>query len=116
MNGHLVTIEISVESGTDKRVKLDCLALDQYRLKRLNAKPVKRRCPVQHDRMLADHLFQNIPDFGTFLFDHPLGHLHRAGHAIKFEFRVDEGFEKLQRHFLWQATLMQLQLRTNHDH
>ena len=112
VNGHLVTVKIGVEGGTDKRMKLDCLTLDKHRLKRLNAKPVKRRRTVQHDRMLADHLFQDIPDLGTFLFDHPLGHLHGTGHPIEFQLRIDEGLEQLQRHFLWQATLMQLELRS----
>ena len=116
VNSHLVTIKIGVESGTDKRVKLDCLTLYQHRLKRLNAKPVKRRRTVQHDRVLANYLFQNIPDLGSFLLDHPFGHLHGTGHPIEFEFRIDEGLEQLQRHFLWQATLMQLKFRSNHDH
>ena len=116
MNRHLVTVEVGVEGSTDQRVKLDGLALDKDRLERLNAKTVQRRRPVQHHRMLADHLFEDIPDLGTFLFHHALGHLHGAGHRIEFQLRVDERLEQLQRHFLRQAALVQLQLGTDNDH
>ena len=116
MNRHLVTVEVGVEGSTDQRVKLDGLALDKDRLERLNAKTVQRRRPVQHHRMLADHLFEDIPDLGTFLFHHSLGHLHGAGHRIEFQLRVDEGLEQLQRHLLRQAALVQLQLGTDNDH
>ena len=70
VNGHLVTIEVSVERGTDQRMQLDRLTFDQHRLESLDAETVKGRRAVQHDRMLADNLFQDIPDFRTFFF-HP---------------------------------------------
>ncbi|CAI8200501.1 MAG: Uncharacterised protein [SAR116 cluster bacterium] len=106
MNSHLVTVKIGIEGGTDQRMQLDCLAFDKDRFKRLNTKPVQCRCAVQHHRMLADHLFKDIPHLGTFLFDHPFGHLHRAGHRIEFQLGIDEGLEQLERHFLWQAALV----------
>ena len=116
MDRHLITVEVGVEGGTDQRMKLDGLALDEDRLERLDAKTVQRRRAVQHHRMLTDHLFKDIPDLGTFLFHHALGHLHGAGHRIEFQLRVDEGLEQLQRHLLGQAALVQLQLGTDNDH
>ena len=40
---HLVTVEVGVERGTDQRVQLDGLALDQHRLEGLDAQPVQGR-------------------------------------------------------------------------
>ena len=36
--------------------------------------------------------------------------------ALQFQTVVNEGFEKLQGHFLGQAALMQAQVRSDHDH
>ena len=97
-------------------MKLDGLALDKHRLECLDTKAVQGWRAVQHHRMLANHLFQNIPDFGMFFFYHTLGHLNGAGHRVEFQLRIDEWLEQLQCHLLWQATLMQLQFRTDNDH
>ena len=73
VNGHLIAIEIGVKGGTNQRVKLNSLTFDQDRLESLNAKTVQGRGPVQHHRMLANDLFENIPDFRTFFLQHALG-------------------------------------------
>ena len=65
--------------------------------------------------MLADHLFQDVPDLGALLLDHALGGLDGRGHAVEFELGIDEGLEQLERHLLGQAALMQLELGTDHD-
>ena len=70
VHGHLVAVEIRVERGANQRMQLDRLAFDQHRLKRLNAKPVQRRCTVQHHRVLAYHLFENIPNFRPLFLHH----------------------------------------------
>ena len=79
-----------------------------------------RRCRVgarfKQDRMLADHLLQDVPDLGPLLLDHPLGRLDGLGHAVELELGVDERLEQLERHLLGQAALMQLELGTDHDH
>ncbi len=67
VDSHLVAVEVRVESGTDERVQLDCLAFDQGGLERLDAKTVQRRRTVQENRMLADDLVEDIPDFRLFL-------------------------------------------------
>ena len=85
MHGHLVTVKVSVKCRTDQRMQLNGLAFDQNRLECLNAKTVQGWRAIEHHRMLADHLFKNIPDFGTFFFHHALGHLHRTRHRIKLK-------------------------------
>ena len=79
---HLVAVEVGVERGADQRVKLDRLAFDQHRLERLDAQAMQGRRAVQHHRMLADHLFQDVPHLGTLLLHHPLGGLDGGGVAV----------------------------------
>jgi hypothetical protein len=62
VHGHLVAVEVRVEGGADQRVQLDRLALDQHRLERLDAQAVQRRRAVEQHRVLADHLFEDVPD------------------------------------------------------
>ena len=116
MHRHLVAVEVGVEGGADQRVKLDRFAFDQHRLERLDAEAVQGRRAVQHHRMLADHLFQDVPHFGTLLLHHPLGGLDGRRVAVFFQLRVDERLEQLERHLLRQAALVQLQFRPDHDH
>ncbi len=82
VHGHLVTIEVSVERSTNQRVKLDGLAFDQLGLERLDAETVQRRRPVQQDRVLADNLVEDVPDFRLFFFDEFFGSLHCTGKAL----------------------------------
>ena len=115
MHGHLVAVEVGVEGRTDQRVQLDRLALDQDRLERLDAQAVQRRGAVQQHRMFADHLVQDVPDLGAFLFDQLLGLLDGGRIALGFQPRIDERLEQLQGHLLGQAALVQLQFRPGHD-
>ncbi len=112
---HLVAVEVGVERGADQRVKLDRLALDQHRLERLDAETMQRRRAVQQHRMLADHLLEDVPHFGSFLLHHPLGGLDGGGVAVLLQLRVDERLEQLERHLLRQPALVQLQLRPDDD-
>ena len=112
---HLVAVEVRVEGRANQRMKLDRLTLDEHRLERLNAQTVQRRRPVEKHRVLANHLFQDIPDLGALFFHHALGRLDGRGHAVELELGIDEGLEELQRHLLRQAALMQLELRAHHD-
>ncbi len=116
VHGHLVAVEVGVECGADQRVQLNGLALDQQGLERLDAQAVQRGRAVEHHRMLADHVFQNVPDDGGLRFDFLLGRLDGGGHAHGFELVEDEGLEQLQRHQLGQAALMQLEGRAHGNH
>ena len=75
MNSHLVTVEIGVEGRTDQRMDPNGLPFDQDRIKSLNAETVKGGRTVQHDRVIANDLVQDIPDFGDFPFHKLLGAL-----------------------------------------
>ncbi len=43
-------------------VQADRVALDEHRLERLDAHAVERRRAVQQDRVVLDHLFEDVPD------------------------------------------------------
>ena len=112
---HLVAVEVGVKGGADQRMQLDRLAFNQDRLKALNAQAVQGRCAVQHHRMLADDLLQNIPDFRPLPLHHPLRSLDGGGHAVFLKPRIDERLEQLQRHLFGQAALVQFEFRANND-
>ena len=61
VHGHLVTVEVSVEGGTNKRMQLDSLSLDQFRLEGLDTQAVQGRCAVEEHRMPFEDVFQNVP-------------------------------------------------------
>ena len=115
VNGHLVAIEVGVERGADERVQLDGLAFDQGRFEGLDTQTVKRRRTVQENRVLADDLVEDIPDFRLFLLDQLLGLLDGRGVTLGVETGVDERLEELERHLFRQAALVQLEFRTGHD-
>ena len=116
MHRHLIAVEVGVIPGADQRVDHDRVALDQHRLERLNSHPVQRRGTVQQHRVLVDHLLQDVPDFRVPSLQHALGALDRVRQAVLLELANDERLVQLQRDLLGQAALVQLQLRTDHDH
>ena len=79
---HLVAVEVGVERGADERMQLDRLAFDQHRLESLDAEAMQGRRTVQHDRVLANDLVENIPDFRPFLLDHASWRLDRRDEAV----------------------------------
>ncbi len=115
MDGHLIAIKVRIECSTDQGMKLDCLAFNQHRLKRLDTEAVQGWSPIEHHRMLLDNLLKDIPDLGFFLLHHLLGALDGGRQATLFKLLIDKGFEQLKSHFLGQTALMQLQLRTDDD-
>ena len=115
MDGHLVTVKVGVECRTDERVKLDSLAFDQDWFERLNAQTVQRWRTVQQYGMLADNLIEDVPNFLTLLFDPLLGLLQGHRKTLGIQARVNERLEQFERHFLWQAALMQFQFWTGHN-
>ncbi len=115
VDGHLVAVEVGVEGRADQRVKLDGLAFDQLGFERLNAQAVQRRRAVEHDRVFADDLFEDIPHLRLLALDHALGLLDGTRQALGVETGVDERLEQFQRHLLRDAALVQLQFRTDGD-
>ena len=115
VNGHLIAVEVSVESFTDQRVQVNRVTFDKDRLKRLNTHPVQRRCTVEHYRVVANDLLENIPNLFVLPLQHFLGGLNRVGVTKFFELANDERLEQFQRDLLRQTTLMQFQTSTNND-
>ena len=64
VNGHLVSIEIRIVGGADKRMNSDGFAFDQDRLERLDGKSVEGRRAVEQHRMALGHFLENIPNLG----------------------------------------------------
>ncbi len=115
MHRHLVAVEVGVEGGTDQRMELDRLALDQHRLEGLDAEAVQGRGAVEHHRVFLDDLLENVPDLRLLLLHHLLGALDGGAVAALFELVVDEGLEQLESHLLRQAALVQLELGADDD-
>ena len=116
MNSHLVAVEVGVEGRADERMELHCLAFDQLRLKSLNAESVKRRRAVEHDRVLENHFFEDVPDHGFLVLNHLLRSLRRRCKTTQNELIEDEGLEELERHQLRHAALVQTQFRAHRNH
>ena len=96
-------------------MQLDRLAFDQHRLERLDAQAVQRRRAVQQDRVLLDHLFEDVPHHRRAGLDLFLRRLDGGGDAHRLQAREDERLEQFQRHQLGQAALVQLERRAHHD-
>ena len=113
---HLVAVEVGVEGVADQRMQLDRLALHQHRLERLDAEAVQRRRAVEQYRMLGDHLLQHRPHLGGLFLHQGLGLLDVEHHVLLYQLLHDEGLEQLQGHLGGQPALVQLEIRTHHDH
>ena len=115
MHRHLVAVEVGVEGRADQRVNLDGLALDQHRLKGLNAQAMQRGSAVQQHRMVLDDLFEDVPHHRLLHLHHFFGLLDGGAVARLLQAVIDERLEEFERHLLGQTALVQLQLRTHHD-
>ena len=115
MDSHLIAVKVGIEGCADQWMQLNGLALDQHGLKGLNAKPVQRWCPVEHDGMLANNLFKNIPDFGDLLLHKLLGCLDGGGHATQLKLVEDERLKEFKGHKLGQPALVKLKRGADHN-
>src|SRR5690242_4510754 len=97
-------------------MQLDGAALHQHRLEGLDAQTVQRRRAVQQHRMVVDHLFENVPHLRAHALDETLGALDVVREPLLDQLAHDERLEQLQRHLLGQPTLVQLEVRADHDH
>ena len=105
----------ALKARADQGVDFDRLALDQNGFEGLNAQPVKRGSAVQHDGMVLNDLFQDVPNDGILPLHDLFSGLNCAALAAQFQPLIDEGLEKLQGHFLGQSALVKLQFRTDDD-
>ena len=116
MHGHLVAVEVRIVRGADKRMNPDGLALDQHRLKSLNAQTMQGRSAVQHDGMPAGHFLQNIPHHIVGAFDHFLRASNGVHNPLFLKTPYDERLKKHQGHLLGKAALTHVQIRSDHNH
>ena len=63
MDGHLVAVEVGVESRTYEGVHLNGITFDEHWLECLNAEAVQGRSAIQKHVFAADDLFQDLPNF-----------------------------------------------------
>ncbi|OIQ76048.1 hypothetical protein GALL_422760 [mine drainage metagenome] len=115
MNRHLVTVKVGIESRTNQRMQLNGFALDQDRLKGLNAQAVQGWRTVEHDRVLFDDFFENVPHHWRTGFNLFFGRLDGGGNTHGLQARKNERLEQFQRHQLGQTTLMQLERGADHN-
>ena len=115
MYGHLVTIEVSVECGTNQRMQFDRFTFYQDRLKCLNTQTMQCRSTVQHNRMLFDYFFQNIPYSRLQLLNHFLSVLNIVCSSVCNKLFHNEWFEQLNCHFFRKTTLVNLKFRSYDD-
>ena len=93
VNGHLVTVKVSVKRSTNQRVQLNGLTLDQLRLECLDTQTVQRWSAVQEHRVPFQHVLQNIPNYRIFPVNNFLSGLHRLHNASFNEFANNERLE-----------------------
>src|SRR5260370_29459407 len=72
MHGHLIAVKVGVEGLAHQRMELYRASLDEHGLECLDAEAVQSRSTIQQDGMIANNLFENIPDFGPNAFNHAL--------------------------------------------
>ena len=115
MNRHLVAVEVRVERCTNKRMKLDRLTFYQDRLESLDSQTVKCRGTVQHNRMLFDNVFKNIPHLGLKLLYHFLRVFDVMRSSVCNQLLHNKRFKQLDGHLFRQTALINLKFRTNYD-
>ncbi len=115
VDGHLVTVEVGVEGRTRERMELDGETFDEGRHERLDTEAVERRGAVEEDVLVLDHLFEDVPHFFGTVLDEALRGLHVVREFAADDRADDERLEELHRHFLREAALIELEVRTGHD-
>ena len=111
MDRHLVAVEVGIKGGARQWMQLDGLALHQHRVKGLNAQTVEGRGTIEHNRVILDNFFQNVPYLGALPFNQFLGRFHRLDVPLFLQLHNNEGLEQLHGHVFRQTTLVKLQLR-----
>ena len=115
MHGHLVAVEVGVERGADQRMDADGFSFDERGLESLDAQAVQRGSAIEQHGMLADHVFEDVPDDRFLLLDHFLGLLDGGAVSGGFELVVDERLEQFERHFFRQPALVEPKFRADND-
>src|ERR1041385_1779341 len=70
---------------------------------------------VEQDRVVLDDVLEDVPDLGPDALDDALGALDVVGEALLDELAHHERLGQFLRHLLWDAALVELELRADHD-
>src|SRR4051812_45282233 len=116
MDGHLIAVEVGIESFAHQRMKLNGVALHKDRLERLNSHAVERRRAIEEHGMIADHLFEDVPHLIILALEHFLRAFDGIGMPKLLQSANDERLIQLERDLLRQTALMQLEAWTNDNH
>src|SRR5450755_2043033 len=65
--------------------------------------------------MFANDVFENVPDNWILLLDHFFRLFDGGAVTLRFELVIDERLEELERHFLRQTALIELEFRADDD-
>ena len=115
MYSHLVAVEVRVERAASKRMKLDGSAVYEHRLERLNTQSVKSGRTVKKYGVVLNDLFQYVPHVGVSTLGNALCRFGVVRLALCDKLFYDERLEQLERHFLGNAALIELELGTYDD-
>ena len=113
---HLIAVEIGVECRTHQGMKLNGLALDQHRFKRLHPESVQSGRAIQKDGVLLDDFRQDVPHLRSLVFHHLTGCLDGGHKPSLLELRIDKRLEQFEGHAVRKSALVQSQLGPNNDH
>ena len=116
MDGHLVTIKVSIEGWADQWMQLNRTAIDKLGLKCLDTKTVQGGGTVKKNRMTFDYLLEHLHNLIISTLNQLLGSLDIINYILTDETMNHEGLEQLNRHFLRQTALMHFELGTNNNH
>ena len=117
VDGHLVAVEVGVEPLANQGVNPDRVAFDQDRLERLDTHPVQGRRSVEENRVILDHLFEDIPNLFDLPLEHFLGRLDRVGMPQLAESRrMMNGWNSSSAIFFGKPALVEAKVGTDHDH
>ncbi len=94
MHGHLVAVKVGIEGGADQGMQADGLALNQNRVKRLDAEAMQGRGAVKENGVALDDLVENVPDFLPALFNPLLGIANRMDMAAGLQEPHNKGLEQ----------------------
>ena len=115
VHGHLVTIEVGVESRTSERMKLNGFTLYHSRLESLDTQSVQGRGTVKQYRMTLHHILEDIPDYWILAVHNLLSGLNRLDDTSLYELADDERLVQLSCHILRQTALVHIKFRTHDD-
>ena len=115
VNGHLVTIKVSIVSTANERMHTDSFAFDEFWLKGLNGKTMECRSTVQENWMSLGDFIKNVPHFRCAALNHLLGRADGVNQTHFLQATNDEWLEQDESHLLRKTALIESEIRTDNN-